>query len=341
MACTYQDYDFDHGTLYLAEPSDSQALVTVAKDVQPQAQHGFPYVPEPYFHSPEQTSPAHEQHGMTIVAACQISAQEAAYRVKQMRMLPVSSRISHERLAYINPYESLPTQLACQQPQQHQQQQPGSECRMPMAPHNYHDSMRSQAYTYNSHLASPHSPSTHLGLPTQGHHHHRLSNHHTPSKLCRIRYGDSFYNAEEHSSLSVVGQPGMPPPAGKPKGPKHKFTPADDTLLLELKETKGLMWKQIESFFPGRSSGTLQVRYCTKLKAKSTAWTEDMVSLHSLSGNEENLLTLSRRSNASARPSKHTSMTAGVLYLGLWAKAPPQPTAKKNLTSCAADVARV
>jgi hypothetical protein len=147
MARTYQDYDFDHKSLCLAESSDSQALVTVAKDVQPRAQHGFPYVPEPYFYSPEQTIPAHEQHGMTTVAACQISAQEAAYRVEQMRMLPVPSRLSHERLAYINPYESLPTQLAFRQPQQHQQQQPGSERRMPMAPHNYHDSMRSQAYT--------------------------------------------------------------------------------------------------------------------------------------------------------------------------------------------------
>jgi hypothetical protein len=76
----------------------------------------------------------------------------------------------------------------------------------------------------------------------------------------------------------------MPQPALRPKGPKHKFTPADDTLLLELKETKELTWKQIEGFFPGRSSGTLQVRYCTKLKAKSTVWTEDMVSLHPLPG---------------------------------------------------------
>jgi hypothetical protein len=78
-----------------------------------------------------------------------------------------------------------------------------------------------------------------------------------------------------------------------PKGPKHEFTPADDALLLRLKETKGLMWKQIESFFTGRSSGTLQVQYCTKLKAKPTVWTEGMVSLHPLSGNAQNLLIFS------------------------------------------------
>lgn len=78
---------------------------------------------------------------------------------------------------------------------------------------------------------------------------------------------------------SVVGQPGMPPPAPKPRGPKLKFTPEDDQLLVDLKENKSLTWKQIAEFFPGRSSGTLQVRYCTKLKAKSTLWTDESVSM--------------------------------------------------------------
>jgi hypothetical protein len=77
---------------------------------------------------------------------------------------------------------------------------------------------------------------------------------------------------------SVVGQEGMPPPAPRPRGPKLKFTPEDDTLLIDLKEKKNLSWKQIADFFPGRSSGTLQVRYCTKLKAKTTNWTDEMVS---------------------------------------------------------------
>lgn len=69
----------------------------------------------------------------------------------------------------------------------------------------------------------------------------------------------------------------MPPPAPRPRGPKLKFTPEDDQKLVELKEKKNLTWKQIADFFPGRSSGTLQVRYCTKLKAKSTNWTDEMV----------------------------------------------------------------
>lgn len=75
----------------------------------------------------------------------------------------------------------------------------------------------------------------------------------------------------------MVGQAGMPAPAPRPRGPKLKFTAEDDQLLIELKEQKNLTWKQIADFFPGRSSGTLQVRYCTKLKAKTTQWTDEMV----------------------------------------------------------------
>lgn len=77
---------------------------------------------------------------------------------------------------------------------------------------------------------------------------------------------------------SVVGQAGMPDPAPRPRGPKLKFTSEDDQLLIDLKENKSLTWKQIADFFPGRSSGTLQVRYCTKLKAKTTQWTDETVS---------------------------------------------------------------
>jgi hypothetical protein len=84
--------------------------------------------------------------------------------------------------------------------------------------------------------------------------------------------------AQHHGPPSVVGQEGMPPPAARPRGPKLKFTPEDDQLLVDLKEKKNLTWKQIADFFPGRSSGTLQVRYCTKLKAKTTVWTDEMVS---------------------------------------------------------------
>ena len=94
--------------------------------------------------------------------------------------------------------------------------------------------------------------------------------------------GKRFRADGESSQMSIgapsmVGMEGMPEPAAKPRGPKLKFTPEDDALLVDLKENKSLTWKQIAEFFPGRSSGTLQVRYCTKLKAKTTQWTEETV----------------------------------------------------------------
>ncbi|KAI5306765.1 hypothetical protein KEM56_007212 [Ascosphaera pollenicola] len=108
-------------------------------------------------------------------------------------------------------------------------------------------------------------------------HHHRLP----PQMNAYYRDGrssaDSLSPPGMSGALSVVGQPGMPSPAPRPRGPKLKFTPTEDSLLIELKENKNLTWKQIADFFPGRTSGTLQVRYCTKLKAKATVWTDDAV----------------------------------------------------------------
>ncbi|KAI1777765.1 hypothetical protein F4818DRAFT_456808 [Hypoxylon cercidicola] len=106
------------------------------------------------------------------------------------------------------------------------------------------------------------------------HHHHRLPDQGPPSKMMR-REGDGSMGTAGGGAPSVVGQAGMPLPAPRPRGPKLKFTPEDDALLIDLKENKSLTWKQIADFFPGRSSGTLQVRYCTKLKAKTTQWTDE------------------------------------------------------------------
>lgn len=103
-------------------------------------------------------------------------------------------------------------------------------------------------------------------------HHHHMPDMGPPSKMMRRDESGQL------SAASMVGQEGMPMPAPRPRGPKLKFTAEDDQLLILLKEQKNLTWKQIADFFPGRSSGTLQVRYCTKLKAKTTLWTDDMVS---------------------------------------------------------------
>lgn len=111
--------------------------------------------------------------------------------------------------------------------------------------------------------------------PNQHHHHHLPP--HSPT-LKRTKHGEEGLPGGDPGPPSMVGREGMPEPAPRPKGPKLKFTREDDTLLVRLKETKNLTWKQIAEFFPGRSAGTLQVRYCTKLKAKTTLWNDDMVS---------------------------------------------------------------
>ena len=49
---------------------------------------------------------------------------------------------------------------------------------------------------------------------------------------------------------------------------RQRFTAEEDRLLIKLKETDALSWEKIVEFFPSRSPGTLQVRYCTKLKVR-------------------------------------------------------------------------
>ena len=71
------------------------------------------------------------------------------------------------------------------------------------------------------------------------------------------------------------------------RGPKARFTPEEDGLLKRLKEEytqPKLSWKQIADFFPDRKSGTLQVRYCTKLRRKDDfQWNPEIVRLPPIS----------------------------------------------------------
>lgn len=116
------------------------------------------------------------------------------------------------------------------------------------------------------------------GQPVQqSYHGHSLPQGHR-SKMPRLDDQGESGLMSQGGAPSVLGLEGMPEPAARPRGPKLKFTPEDDQLLVDLKENKSLTWKQIAEFFPGRSSGTLQVRYCTKLKAKTTQWTDETVS---------------------------------------------------------------
>ena len=102
-------------------------------------------------------------------------------------------------------------------------------------------------------------------------HHYRLSTDQVQ------RPGGMACSPSPAASVTSPRESSVHPRARPLSGPKAKFTLEDDALLLELKEQHELTWKKISEFFPGRSSGTLQVRYCTKLKAKGVSWTDDMV----------------------------------------------------------------
>ncbi|CAK4031284.1 hypothetical protein AC578_2901 [Lecanosticta acicola] len=169
--------------------------------------------------------------------------------------------------------QQLPSREFTPYAQQAQQQQIGFHYpQYPSQRSSPHPSHSSQSMRSTSHQ----STAAHQQQQASQHHHHRLPNQQPPNKLARWDLSPTD-DEDDHGPPSVVGQPGMPAPAPRPKGPKLKFTPEDDALLVELKETKNLTWKQIADFFPGRSSGTLQVRYCTKLKAKRVVWGDDMV----------------------------------------------------------------
>jgi hypothetical protein len=52
---------------------------------------------------------------------------------------------------------------------------------------------------------------------------------------------------------------------------RPRFTEEDDAKLVDLKERRGWSWEDIQRSFSGRSTGSLQVRYSTKLKDRNTA----------------------------------------------------------------------
>jgi hypothetical protein len=245
---------------------------------------------------------AYQHYGMGPMLPSQVTAPEPTYAVNQGQIIPAQMQRAMSTVSsshYGTPNES-PEMLRYQpaasgarkrshqsdysydyQGMQQVQAHAAGGAPVPMAPtpQSQHAQMQSSASSY--YLPSQHSSPRHMyaqpfqSMTPQTHHHHRLPNQPPPSKAART--GESSTLAEEQGPPSMVGQPGMPTPAPKPKGPKLKFTAEDDALLVELKETKNLTWKQIADFFPGRSSGTLQVRYCTKLKAKQTVWTDEMV----------------------------------------------------------------
>jgi hypothetical protein len=282
------------------QSSNDQVLATTADCGQRLVQQGLHHPPSSCIHSQEQMTQVYQEHGMTAVTSFQLSTLDTGHGVEQSRMLPATLQVSHAESIYDCPHDTFMTPPAYQQQQQqssgsmkasarpthnhsemHQMHAPSfSNCvcqAVAVTPHSQNNPLRPQAYPYNSGPFATHSDFCHSKPLAQTHHHHHLPNHPPPFTFHSVEYGNNAYTDEEHGSQFVVGQPGMPEPAAKPKGPKVKFSPGEDALLVELKETKNLTWKQIAHFVPGRSSGTLQVRYCTKLKATAMVWTGDKV----------------------------------------------------------------
>lgn len=102
--------------------------------------------------------------------------------------------------------------------------------------------------------------------------------------LSKIVYSITFEERPEHTYTCLQEPGGAPPdcerkaqgrklPRQKKSQVEKSIKPArvlskDDELLIELKEERGLTWKEIGEHFPKRSVGSLQVRYSTRLKSR-------------------------------------------------------------------------
>ncbi|KAK5700180.1 hypothetical protein LTR17_023148 [Elasticomyces elasticus] len=223
---------------------------------------------------------------MAPMLPLQVTAAELSYEMEQPQMVamqvhwgPSTSSSSHYGTPQERGYNS---EHCCgYQALKKRQGQAGRNTQMPpeLTAHNRHVQLHASSFLMRSQRALPQQKCPQQSLqvvPSQTHHHHRLPNQRSLAESRRT--GEPLPETDHYGPPNMVGQAGMPAPAPEPKDSKHKFTIEDDALLVELKKTKNLAWKQISNFLPGRSSGTLQVRYCTKLKAKTTVWTDDMVS---------------------------------------------------------------
>ncbi|KAL9055039.1 MAG: hypothetical protein Q9162_003804 [Coniocarpon cinnabarinum] len=134
-----------------------------------------------------------------------------------------------------------------------------------------------QAHAMSSYSDSP-PPQWHQPPPRITPERHFASQSLPP--LSHVMDRPGFPRSSTHESF--VGAVGFPDPMPS-RGPKARFTAEEDSLLKRLKEDytqPKLSWKQIADFFPDRKSGTLQVRYCTKLRRKDDfQWNPEIVRL--------------------------------------------------------------
>ncbi|KAI9889395.1 MAG: hypothetical protein M1814_005331 [Vezdaea aestivalis] len=82
---------------------------------------------------------------------------------------------------------------------------------------------------------------------------------------------ENFTSSDTNTPMSLVTPQARRPQPRKDYTERLRFTPEEDAKLIELKN-KRLQWAAIAAEFPGRTVGTLQVRYSTKLKCRDTAY---------------------------------------------------------------------
>jgi Myb-like DNA-binding domain len=297
LADPYRSYSIDYSSQDHSKSQEKPGLL-VYQSSQPQVVHHGAPTDMPFVPRGAQQS-QHQQHHHVGSPALRESAAHT-----------VVPDVHHQPLL-INPHQMVPSPMSSHfgaNPLQFQAQRPAKRPRLDGVDGNEDDhrlDLHLQMLKPDSHTEGTASPEMMLSAhgdasgqqratahafalpppihqqqsqqPQQQHHHHRLPNQAVMHTMQQPG-GDIGATPMPSGLPSVVGQAGMPDPAPRPRGPKLKFTPEEDALLVELKEHKNLTWKQISDFFPGRTSGTLQVRYCTKLKAKDTVWTDEMVS---------------------------------------------------------------
>ncbi|KAJ5178954.1 hypothetical protein N7492_002164 [Penicillium capsulatum] len=102
----------------------------------------------------------------------------------------------------------------------------------------------------------------------------------------KIVYSVTFEEQREHTCYNGLNRtptnsedksihPYIEAKRGSPKRPRagilnRRSLSKDDQLLIELKEQQQLPWSKIAEHFPGRSKGSLQVRYSTRLKNRTS-----------------------------------------------------------------------
>jgi hypothetical protein len=93
-------------------------------------------------------------------------------------------------------------------------------------------------------------------------------------QLCAAAFPLHTSSAGSNASLSaqpfsVCNQADNASGATQSRNKRPRFTADEDAKLVDLKEGRGWSWEDIQREFPGRSTGSLQVRYSTRLKEKT------------------------------------------------------------------------